>query len=51
MWEEAPAEFGKMKIGLRTVDDALFNIGSYKKVNRNFGDKSFVLNAINNHDY
>ena len=40
-----------MKIGLRTVDDALFNIGTYKRVNRNYGDKAFVLNAINTHDY
>lgn len=40
-----------MRVGLRTVDNALINLGSYKKVNANYGDKKFVLNAIYKHDY
>lgn len=40
-----------MRIGLRTVDDVLINLGTYKKVNANYGDKRFVLNAIYRHDY
>lgn len=44
-------DYSKMKIGLRTVDDAIIDIGSFKKVNRNYGDKQFILNAIYRHDY
>lgn len=40
-----------MRVGLRTVDDTLINLGSFKKVNRNYGDKSFVLRAIYKRDY
>ena len=44
-------DYSKMRVGLRTVDDALINLGIYKKINRNYGDKKFVLNAIYKHDY
>lgn len=40
-----------MRIGLRKVDDALINLGSYRKVNPNYGNKNFVLQAIYKHDY
>lgn len=40
-----------MRIGLRSVDDVLINLGAYKKINPNYGDKKFVLNAIYKHDY
>lgn len=40
-----------MRIGLRKVDDVLVNVGSYKKVSPQYGDKTFVLNAIARHDY
>lgn len=50
--EEMPVhDYSKMRVGMRTVDNALVNLGSYKKVNPNYGDKSFVLNAIYRHDY
>ena len=44
-------DFSKMRVGLRTINDALVNLGSFKKINRSYGDKSFVLNAIYRHDY
>lgn len=40
-----------MRVGLRTMDDVLINLGTYKKINTNYGDKKFVLNAIYKHDY
>ena len=40
-----------MRVGLRKVDDALINLGSYRKVNPNYGNKNFVLQAIYRHDY
>ena len=46
-----PIDFAKMRVGLRTVDDVLINLGSYKKVNANYGNKNFVLNAIYKNDY
>lgn len=44
-------DFSKMKVGLRTVDDAVVNIGNYGKVNKNYGDKQYILNAIDKRDY
>lgn len=44
-------DYSKMKVGLKTVEDCVINLGSYRKVNRNYGDKTFVLNAIYQHDY
>lgn len=40
-----------MRVGLRTVDDVLINLGTYRNINRNYGDKKFVLRAIYRHDY
>lgn len=40
-----------MRVGLRRVDNVLVNLGSYKKVSPQYGDKTFVLNAIARHDY
>lgn len=40
-----------MRVGLRTINDSLINLGSFKKVNRNYGDKNFVLRAIYKRDY
>lgn len=39
-----------MKVGLRTIDDAILNLGSYKRINRNYGDKDFVLQAMATRD-
>lgn len=33
------------------MDDVLVNLGTYKKVNKNYGDKTFVTKAIYRHDY
>lgn len=44
-------DFSKMKIGLRTVGDAIIDVGSFKKANKNYGDKDFVLKAIDKKDY
>lgn len=40
-----------MRVGLKSLDDAIVNINAFKKVNTNYGDKAFILNALNNHDY
>jgi hypothetical protein len=38
-------------VGLKTMDDISINLGTYKKINANYGDKKFVLHAIYKHDY
>ena len=49
--EVVPQDYSKMRVGMRTVDNTLVNLGTYKRVNPNYGDKGFVLNAIYRHDY
>lgn len=44
-------DFSQMRVGVRRVDDVLVNLGTYKKINSNYGDKAFVLRAISRHDY
>lgn len=44
-------EYAKIKVGLKSLDDAILHLGSFRKVNSNYGDKNFILNAINRHDY
>lgn len=40
-----------MQVGIKQIENILVNLGSYKKTSGNYGDKSFVFNAINKHDY
>lgn len=44
-------DFSKMKVGLRTVGDALINLGNIEQVNKNYGDKAFILKSIYKKDY
>ena len=45
------AEFAKMRVGAKTLDDAILNIGALKKTNRRLTDKNAILRAINESDY
>lgn len=49
--KQESVDFSKMQIGMKRMDDVLVNLGTYKKVNPNYGNKMFVLNAISRHDY
>ena len=51
---DAPSEaveFAKIRVGLKNLDDAIMNLSSHSKVNRNYGDKAFILNAMHRKDY
>lgn len=48
---QEPVDFAKMKIGLRSVTDATINLGSFKQVHANYGDKNFVLQTIYRQDF
>ena len=44
-------DFSKIKVGLKTLDDAIVDLGDYKKIDSRYGDKTTVLRAINNCDF
>jgi hypothetical protein len=35
--------FGKMKVGVKTLDDATLDLGYLKKIDRNLYDKRIIL--------
>lgn len=43
---DSPSDYAKIKVGLKTLTDVLVNVGSYKKLNNQFGDKNFVLDVM-----
>ena len=47
----APVDFSKIRIGLKTVQDAVLNTGTLKKANSKLADKTTVLTAIQDNDY
>lgn len=40
-------DFSKLKIGVKTLNDAVVSLGQYKRINPRLGDKQEVLKAIN----
>jgi len=45
-----PTDFGKIKVGLKTLDDAIVTYGTMQKANPRLGTKENVLKAMNNGD-
>lgn len=43
-------EFGKMKVGKKTLQDASLDLGALKQVSKNYGNKAAVLKALANKD-
>jgi hypothetical protein len=44
--EYAPIDFSKVKVGIKTLTDAVIDVNPYKRINESMGDKEQVLNAI-----
>ena len=44
-------DFSKIRVGLKTLDDAVLDLGILKKTNRTYGDKNAVLKALAEKDY
>lgn len=44
-------DFSKIRVGIKTLEDAVVDLNRYKKINPRLGDKEEVLRAINNCDY
>jgi len=49
-YEHVNMEFNKIKLGPSVLQDAVLDLGLYKKVHKNFGDKEYVLEAIHRGD-
>lgn len=45
-----PVDFAKIKVGMKTLDDAVVNLGDLKRTNPRLADKKEVLRAIHNGD-
>jgi hypothetical protein len=43
---EGPIDYNKIKTGTKTLDDAVLNLGSLRKINRDYGNKDVVLKAL-----
>lgn len=46
-----PVDYSKIKVGLKTLDDAVFSLGDINRANPYFTDKENVINAIQNNDF
>lgn len=44
-------DFAKIKVGLKTLEDAIVDIGDLKKIDPRYTDKETVLKAIHNADF
>lgn len=50
-YQGAPTiDFSKIKVGAKTLDDAILKFGNYKNINPRLADKATVLKAINTYD-
>ena len=47
---EGPIDYGRMKIGTKTLDDAVLDLGAIKRANRNNISKEVVLAALYKND-
>lgn len=43
---DAYQQYAAMRAGLRTIDDAVIDVGTYRQINTNFGSKKYVLEQI-----
>lgn len=44
-------DFSKIKVGVKNLDDAIIDLGTYKKLDPRLGDKKEVMRAIREADY
>ena len=50
-YEGAPiTDFNKIKVGAKTLDDAIIKLGDYQKINPRLANKTAVLKAISSYD-
>ena len=47
---EGAVDYGKMKVGTKTVEDAILNLGSMSKANKKYANKAVIYKALAEHD-
>lgn len=47
---EGPIDYNKIKVGTKTVDDAVLNLGALTTPEKRFGDKRLLYKALAEHD-
>ena len=47
---QTPVEYNKIRVGVKTLDDAVLNLGAIKKVNSIYGNKYEILRALGEKD-
>ena len=46
-----PTDFSKIKVGLKTLDDAILELGDYSRLDKRLGNKDTVMKAMYDCDY
>ena len=49
-YEHINAGFNKIKLGPSVLEDAVLDLGTYKKINKRLADKEYVVDAIQRGD-
>ena len=47
----APVDFSKIKVGAKTLEDAILDLGSYQQIDRRLAKKEAILKSLYNNDY
>ena len=46
-----PVDFSKIKVGTKTLEDAILNLGNYRRADTRFVDRDLIYRALLNRDY
>ena len=46
-----PVDFSKIKVGAKSLEDAILDLGSYQQVDRRLAKKEAILKSLYNNDY
>lgn len=46
-----PVDFSKIRVGAKTLEDAILDLGSYQKVDKRLTRKEAILKSLYNNDY
>ena len=46
-----PVDFSKIKVGAKSLEDAVLDLGSYQQVDKRLTKKEMILKALNDNDY
>jgi hypothetical protein len=46
-----PVDFSKIKVGTKTLEDAILNLGNYRRADNRFVNRDNIFKAMQNRDY